>query len=571
MRNEIEYGKRVRFLAGLCGLLVVCGSARAQTSPPDDDDVVLTDERLRWHLPDPDRALEVHASLKAAAGASGAESAFHSHVIELIDPVHREARMRLCLSETLHRALANNFAIRVESYNPAIDTTRVVEAEAAFDATFFLDISNAKQNVPTTSVLQGTNAQAFDIKGGIRQLLPTGMQMSTSFSTNRTWQQVDERFQSINPAYFSQFVVEFRQPLLRGFGLGFNRSQINISKNNRRISDEAFRRKVRDTLLDVETAYWRLAQSRRLVPISARLIAGYQRIYEDLWQRREFDVLPIQINETKARLEAARSDHVRVLNEVRNAEDILIALMNDPLVDLADDMELIPTDVDDARNPLTLPREQVILDRVAEVQAALDHREEIREARWRIGNARLLVGVAKNDALPRFDLVFQYAVDGLGKSADRSFDEVTKNDFHEYFVGVELELPVGNRARRAAERRARLQHAQSIAALEQLFEQVILDVNMAVRQVNTLFDVIRPNLVSLEASEDRLESIIIRAERKDFTQLSMELDAHRGLAAARQALLESLASYNVAIIEVEKAKGTLLEYNSVSLAGQLEE
>ncbi|MCP4591683.1 MAG: hypothetical protein GY842_13160, partial [bacterium] len=73
------------------------------------------------------------------------------------------------------------------------------------------------------------------------------------------------------------------------------------------------------------------------------------------------------------------------------------------------------------------------------------------------------------------------------------------------------------------------------------------------------------------ASEDRLESIIIRAERKDFTQLSMELDAHRGLAAARQALLESLASYNVAIVEVEKAKGTLLEYNSVSLAGQLEE
>ena len=530
--------------------------------------VEINDERVLWHLPDPEEALELHARLEAEAEGRKADAAFHRHVQKRVAPVTRPAQLRLTLSDVLRRALANNFAIRVESYNPAIETTRVVEAEAAFDALFFLNVTNNKRDIPTTSVVQGTQSEAFNIQGGIRQLLPTGMQVSTSLSMSRNWQEVDPRFQTVNPAYFSQFMVEFRQPLLRGFGLDFNRSQINIAKNNRCISDLAFRRKVRDTLLDTENAYWRLAQARRLVPISARLIAGFEQIYEDLWQRRDFDVLPIQIAETKARLEAAKSDHVRVLNEVRNAEDILIALMNDPTVDLADDVEVIPANPSDGRTPVVLPHKHVGIDRIAEVQAALDHREEVAEAKMQIDNAKIVVGAVRNDALPRVDLLFQYAVDGLGKSADRSFDEVTKNDFHEYFVGVEVELPVGNRARRAAERRARLQHAQAIAGLKQIFEQVILDVDVAARQLTTGYDVLQPNFASMEASEDRLESTVVRAERKDFLQLNQELNSHNALAATRRTLLDSLVDYNLALVELEQAKGTLLEYDGVSITGE---
>ncbi|MFH0981102.1 MAG: TolC family protein [Planctomycetota bacterium] len=532
--------------------------------------LAINDERLLWQLPDPDQALELHAGkeAEARAGDKRSEAAVHRRVQEWVSPVKRSRRLRLTLSDALHRALGTSFNIRVESYNPAIETTRVVEAEAAFDATFFYNMNNNKQDRPSGSAIAGTQIQTFVAEGGIRQLLPTGMQVSTSLSNQRYSNNF--QFQTLNPQYFSQFVVEFRQPLLRGFGLDYNRAQINVAKNNRRISDLAFRRQVRDTLLSTEDAYWRLAQTRRLVPISARLIAALQQIDQELYERRHFDVLQIQISETKARLEAAKSDHVRILNEVRNAEDRLIALMNDPTVDLAGEVEIIPVDPSDGRTPVIWPRERLVVDRVAEVQAALDHREELTEAKLQIDNAKVYVGVAKNDALPRFDLVFRYAVDGLGKSADSSFDEVTKNDFTEYYVGVELELPVGNRARRAAERRARLQHAQTIAGLERLFEQVILDINVAVRRLNTAFDVIQPNFASMEATEDRLVSIVVRAERKDWLQLNQELNSHQALATTRQTMLDSLASYNIAIVELEKSKGTLLEYDGVSITAEVD-
>ena len=46
------------------------------------------------------------------------------------------------------------------------------------------------------------------------------------------------------------------------------------------------------------------------------------------------------------------------------------------------------------------------------------------------------------------------------------------------------------------------------------------------------------------------------------------LDPETGLAQARQALLSAVVQYNQGIVDVERAKGTLLDYNNVHLAEQ---
>ena len=145
---------------------------------------------------------------------------------------------------------------------------------------------------------------------------------------------------------------------------------------------------------------------------------------------------------------------------------------------------------------------------------------------------------------------------------------MTQNDFMEYLVVLDLEMPMGNRAGRAALRRARLQHAQETAGLKNQIEQVIFEVNRAVRDINTTFDQIEPSLQSANANEDQVRSVIARAERKDFNTLNQELGAHNALGASRSNLLAALVRYNIAIIDLERAKGTLLEYNNVTLVGE---
>jgi len=477
-----------------------------------------------------------------------------------IDLISHRPKIVLTLQETLHRAMVNNLSVRVAGYNPAIETTRVIEAEAAFDATLFYNLTKNKQNVPVASQLIGSNTDSLRMDGGITKRLATGMQATASLNLSR--QNTDNQFQSLNPAYNSQFIVELRQPFLRGFGIDYNRSLIRVARLDQHVSDHAFRRQVIQTLRDVERAYWDLVIARRDIVIAARLLSDFEQIYNYLWQRRDFDAYKIQLADTKARLEKTKATFIQVTANVRNAEDRLINLMNDPAIDLADDIEIIPTDF-----PSQTP---VVLDRLSEIQAALDHRPELHEAQLTVKKARIGVGRAGNEALPRLDVTFQYAVDGLGTNAHNAFSEVTKNDFHEYFVGVELEWPIGNRARRAAAQRARLQHGQAIANLERTFEDILFDVNLRVREVGTSYDQILPNFESVEANEDQHEALVARAESKNFLQLNQELNTLQALANARRELLRSLAEYTMAIVELERAKGTLPEYNNIIISNDID-
>jgi outer membrane protein TolC len=505
------------------------------------------------HVRDPTVAIAEARATRAKKTRSEAEP--FDHFIERLSFLERKNKLKLSLEDAVRRSLVHNYAIRVSSYNPAIDATRVVEAEAAFDTTFFSNITNNKVDRPAVNALSGTKLQTFEASAGIRKLLPTGMQVSASHTTVR--QSNNFQFQTLNPIWTDAFAVEFRQPLLRGFGLDYNRSQIRIQKLNRRISTQQYRQQIRDTLRDTEVAYWRLLQARRNLVIAARLLANFETIYKQLYERRDFDVYTIQLNDTLARLESSKAAFVERFKEVRNAEDALVNLMNDPTVNLSEDTEIIPID---------LPTYQPIrLDRVAEVQTAIDNREEVQQARLSIDSAKIIVGAAKNEAMPQLDLTFRYTVDGQGDSQSDSFDVVSKHDFTEYLVGLQFEIPVGNRARRAGVQRAKLQYAQSIARLKQVFEGVIFDVNTAIREIRAKYLQLGPTLQSAEATAAQVDAIIQRAEKKDFLTLNNELNTRQALAQSQFDLLRSLIDYGIAIIDLERAKGTVLQYNNIDL------
>ena len=528
------------------------GSSTADDQPAGES---MPENRLLWHIPDAEIHRPEALALREAAALRNDRAAVTNfdRVVRRTDTIRRENQLPLSLEDALRRALENNYAIEIAHFSPAVETTRIVEAEAAFDAVFFTDVTKNVVDRPTGSQLTSGDADFLDVRSGISKLLPTGMQTTAYYGFQRN--QIALTFQQINPEYISNIVLEMRQPFLRGFGIDQNRALIMISKNDRSISDLAFRRQVRDNLRQVEEVYWRLVQARRDVVITSRLLAGFEAIYEYLDARRDFDVIPVQLAATKADLEQSRAEFVRACANVFDAEDRLVALMNSAEVNLADNIELVPTD-----SP-TL--ERIVVDRLAEVQTALDNRPEIKEDELRVANAKIAVGRADNAELPRLDVTFRYTIDGLADNADRSFDEVSRHNFVEYFVGVEFEVPIGNRGPRAASRRARLQHAQAVARLKGTFEEIILDANLAVRELSTTYDQMSPSFQSAEAREREIDSIVARAERMDINTLRNELNARQALATSRRALLSALVDYNIAIIDLERAKGTLLRHYSV--------
>ncbi len=514
-------------------------------------------EEIDQEIPDPASELARIDRLLARSDVPAPERRAMERLRERLAGILRKETVRLGLGEAIRRTLQNNYGIQVQSYNPAIEATRIVEAEAQFDAVFFSSFSYNRQDRPASSQLQGTQSDTRVFSGGIRKLLSTGTQVQASYAMTRT--KTNLSYQTLNPAYFNQFIVEFQQPLLRGFGLDFNRAQIEINRLSRQVSLAQLRREIRETLFRVEQAYWRLLQARRSVAVQARLLEELQSILAALEARKDYDVYPILLNQTSSRIQLQEAQFIQAVNNMHSAEVFLKGIINDPALNQVVDVDIIPTD--------TPTLEPLMLDQLGELSAALTHRAELHEARLAIEQAQIAIGVAKNQALPQLNLLFRYVVDGLGGTPHSAFSQLSDHDFTEYVVGLEFEWPIGNRGPEAALRRARLQQAQAIAAHRTQIELVITEVKQTILDLQSNFEQVGPNFRAARAAFDQLRATRAKMERRDPANLNVELTANQDLASARLGLLQAIVDYNVNIVDLERRKGTLLRFNNVVICG----
>lgn len=477
------------------------------------------------------------------------------HANEYLKMVARPQQSRLSLSECIQRAIENNYTIRIEAHKPAISQTQVVEAEAAFDIEFFLDTSWGKMDRATVSPFLAGTSDTRSIQGGFRKLLPTGMQASVSLAQQRSKNDLPAEFQTLNPVYSSSFMTGLTQPLLRGFGLDVNRATINIRKIEYQLSYEAFIQRLRDTLLEVESAYWQLAQARRRAAILAESVAQNLVTYQNMVDRLELDATQVEVANSKATWEGRYVVFLETVKAVRDAEDRLKNLLNDPTLRLSDEIEVVPFET-----PFVAP---LALDHFAEVRTALDRRSEIRQARRQIEATRIGTMVAKNATLPQLNLTFQYEVQGLNQSADSSFDNLTTNRFISYTLGANFSYYFGERAARAALRRARLEESKAVVTLNQVADLIVEEVNQTIRTLMVRYTQVPPQLSSVQSAERNLRALQARTQRIDPNYLQTELGAVEQLANARTTLLQVVTEYNVGIVQLEKTKGTLLDYSNV--------
>lgn len=518
-------------------------------------DLKLNRQAIAYQIPDP--VQELARLPNVIATTQPAHKTAYRNELKRIQTALLPRQVSLSLKDCIHTTLRNSYAVRTTGYNPAIETARIVEAEAQFDAVYFLSLTYNSQDKPSASEIQPTFSDVRNFDTGVRKLLSTGATATVGYLATRTVTNLASILQTLNPLYQNALTFELRQPFLRGFGLDYNRAQIELTKLDRRISLEKFSGDLQQTLFNAEQTYWQLKQARAAVVVAARLLAAFDAIYNVIENRKEFDTYLIQLGQIQSRLQAREADFIARKANVRNAEDALKAIMNDPDLNMATQVEIIPTD-EFALDP-------ILLDRLGEVQAALDWRPELKQARLQIEKARVTIGAAKNQALPKFDVVFRYIVDGLGADWSRAFKQMSHNDFTEYYVGVEFEWPIGDRGPEAVVRRARLQQAQAITSQAAQIEQIINEVLHAVREVQVAYEQLPSYLRSAQASEDQLRATIARQLAKDPANLEVELNATESLAAARDSLVSILSNYNTSIVSLEQKKGTLLKYNNIEL------
>jgi outer membrane protein TolC len=504
--------------------------------------------------------------------------------------------------ETISRNLINSAGV-VTTYDPAITEsatgttiagvtiggTGIESALAEFDAQLDASTSWQKIDRPQNREVIGTAQLQRDTGNstvGVTKQTVTGTEFSFRNNTLYNWSNQFD-FQETPSDWETNFEAFFRQPMLQGAGLQYNRiagpQRFDQYSGNfvnsfdgvviaRIRTDQAladFEGGVRNLMRDVETAYWELYFTYR--DLEARKMGRDSAL--ETWKKvaalfREGARGGSADREAQSRAQyfQFKGQVEQALTELYRAENRLRYIMG---IAMSDGRLIRPSD--------ELTTAGIDFDWGQVHGEALVRRVEIRKQKWEIKRRELELIAARNHLLPRLDATGTYRWVGAGndlwndngippfEEGSSAFEVLTGGDYQEWELGLQLNIPIGYRRQLSGVRNHQLLLARDRAILKDLELEVSHQLGEALRGLALNYQLTETFFNRRVAAQREVDAIQIAFE-EDFVTFDLLLDAQARRADAESAYYRALVDYNLAVMNVHYNKDTLLDYNGVLLA-----
>lgn len=476
-----------------------------------------------------------------------AEHSFASQNVAAFQPYPPDGLLDLTVEQAVLSALKGNRALVVEQFNPVIAGTFVDTERAVFDPVFFargsLERDRDRSFDDIRDRFYSIDGRESIVSAGIAKRLPTGTDISLDL-TLQTSNYDNDRYSDEARAGLS-----LTQALLRDFGVAANLAGVRQAEAGALASAYNLRGFTENLVAAVENNYWGYALALRQVEIFQESFQLAQKQLQNVRTR----IAVGQIAETEetvvnAELALRRQQLIDARSQREQARLTLLRLLNPPS---ADGWDRQITLSDDTLVP------KIRIGSVFEHEAlAIKLRPDLNEARLQARRGELETVMTANGLLPRLDLFVNLAKTGYSQSFANSFSDLDGPGY-DFIVGLDFELPVGNRAAEALDRRSRATYQQALQSVENLKQLISLDVRKALLEVER-------SLQQIEASASRrvLQEEVVRAETVRFSVgTATALDVarvQRDLLESRINEVEAIVNYRQAIINLYLQDGTLL-------------
>lgn len=443
----------------------------------------------------------------------------------------------------------------------------------------------ARSSTPQTSTF-GTGTSSFVLNNDIGQMqysqgFLTGTTFSAGYSDSYT--KSNNLRSDFNPSRSGSLTINFTQHLLQGFGIAVNNRNIRIARNNREAADLQFKQQVIATVANVMDLYWDLVSFNDDVKSKQQSLAYNQKLYND--NRRQVEIgtmAPIEIVRAEAAVASSEQDLVLSQTRVLQQETIIknVLSKNGVASPTLAEAHIIPTD------RIRVPEEEAIEPYQDMVAQALRARPEVSSQRINIVNADINLKGSRSQLLPTLDafgsignnalvgtpnplessipgftsVANPYFVGGYGTL----FGQLFGHNFPNYSAGVQLNIPLKNRAAQADYVLDQYTKRQQELSLQKLENQVRVDVQ------NAIIGLAQARAVYKSAIKARiLQEQTLDAEQKKLSlgasTIFQTILVQRDLANAQSAEVSALANYSKARVEIDRATGRLLANNNISL------
>jgi outer membrane protein TolC len=344
---------------------------------------------------------------------------------------------------------------------------------------------------------------------------------------------------------------------LKGLGAVVNRAAIRVANLNADVSYEQFRRKVIEVVADVTALYWQMVYEGELVRIDRESLDLAQEVLRREEVRfRQGISKEVDVARAQAAAGVRQTRLVRSETRLRNTVERLKLLLNAREVPLDSEVIVVPAE--------RLAYRVTDVVRSEAVSKALAHRPDLAGARKAIEANQVRVDAARHERLPKLDALLRYTMNGLNTDLGDALEDQHLTDPFSWVAGLEFELPVGNRAADAEHRKRRFEYQQSLLEADLVASRAIQEVNVAVRTVNTARAEVDAARRARDAAAATVKGENVRFELNQVANQDL-LIAQDVLAAAERDYFESVLNFNLAMTELGRAQGTLLDDQSIEI------
>ena len=419
-----------------------------------------------------------------------------------------------------------------------------------------------------------------------QQYFPSGTTLTLGFNNQR--QTTNSRFTSLNPLLNTGYRATVTQHLLQGLSFNANRRFIRIAKNNREISDVAFRNQVINTVSQIENIYWDLVSAYENVRVQEASLALAQKTLSDNKKQVEIGTLaPIEVVRAESGVAASNQALITAQTNLQLQEllmkNAITKNMSDPLLASA---HVVPTDT------MTLPATEPVQPIQDLINDAFSHRPELAQSRIDLSNREITRKATSNLLLPSVDLVGWYGAAALGGTTNPSaicgnpgassppfcllsgsipagyrgaFTNLFGYNFPDYAVGFNVNIPIKNRSAQATQVRSELEYRQAQMLLQQLQNQIAIQVRNAQFTVQQN----RAQVLAAQSAEE-LAKQSLEAEQKKYalgaSTTTLVLTQQQALAQAQSNTVAALDNYEKSKVQLDLATGLTLTHNGVVMS-----
>ena len=516
-------------------------------------------------------------------------------------------QLPLTLDEAIAMALQNSNDIDTTRNDVQIAEFNLRAARGIYDPNLISENYYESATTPTASTIGGAGSNGsvtlrrFLGSAGASGFSPyAGGSYSADFNSSRTT--TSNTNATLNPQFPSALTFSYIQPLFRGRRFDNNRRQIEIAKKNLSLTDAQFRQKAIEVIAQVESSYWDLAYALRNLQVQIDAVKQARTQLESNQRLVSKGVLaPIDIIAANTQITTFEQSVYTAQEDVTRAENTLKTLMLPDRTAAEWSRPITPV------SEVSLEAPRIALE-IATTEA-LKNRPEIAQLQSNFDINKIDERYFRDQTKPQINLVGSYISQGLAGTATvrptnttpsalttrvnelsalagldplattvtsstvpsnlvggyfNSLGNLIGQDFPTYRVGVQIALPWRNTVAKANLGRTLVQ-ADRIKNLQAQIEQII---EAEVRNATQALKSSEARLASALASRQSAEQLYESEERQfraGTATFYLVLQRQTELLNARGRELQAQTDLNKAISEFQRATGTTLSANNVSV------